>query len=153
MGVVRFKGQKYVYDRRGFLLRLFSRPRNVKAPAKTRRAVRSDMGQAAKRAFFGNRRMSRLEKYEDLLETSRQTRRPTKKNFAWWRKDIRNRDLKGVDTANEGLASTLLPRRKTMYEDLASSYSKGFGDVSVFKSRDKGFIESIKDEIESEWRY
>lgn len=172
MGELTFRNRIYRYNLRGFIIDSRIRlPRqratrwDKKVGRKKRIIIKREMQRKEKEKhfffpellienrggasdwFMKTRKMNKLEKYEDLLETSQDTRKPTKENIERWKKNPKHRDIEGVDTYNLGFASTLNPPTK---DELVESYIKSDGDIFSFKTKDKGLRESIHDEMYDE---
>lgn len=108
--------------------------------------------QEAEDYFRSTHQLSTFDKFKDLLETAKETRYATPISLKWWKQDIKHRDLKGVDTYDINKATAFEQERvpHSLYgEDLVDAYIKADGDISSFKTIDKPYKESIKDEMES----
>jgi hypothetical protein len=167
MGILKFKGNLINFDKRGFILNdiikpkksyhsafkfkipklsVFRQPKRriVARPKKVYKPTRQE--QSPRDFFFRTNKMSRIEKFEDLLETSSNTKPATTQNIKQWKKNPRNSDIEGVDTANVLEAQTLQPKQPTFKRKFAKEYKQSGGDTKSYKTNDKSFEDTISDE-------
>ena len=121
-------------------------------PPQKRIMIRHKENQSSAEDFFyKTNKMSRLDKFEDLLETNTNTNSPTHKHITRWKKNPKNSDIEGVDTTNIPKAQSLQPKTQSFKKRIAMEYKKGYGDVKSFTTHDKSYIDSISDEALFEW--
>jgi len=77
-----------------------------------------DKKENADTIFDKTKKLTNLEKAEDLSETEEKPLKLTRKNIGEWKKDIKGKDLKGIDTQNISKAEEYIDKEaKTEYKE------------------------------------